>query len=153
MKKIIISAIVTLAFISFTTSCNSDNDDKKTVISAGELPAPIVAFVAEHFPNTTYVFIEKESKPESDGTVYNIKLTNNFEIDFDIDGNWVDIDANHQPVPSALIPQKISTYVATNYSSFYVTSIDNERTNVEVELSNNIELVFDLNGNFVRIDH
>lgn len=151
MKKTILSAIMAFAVLSFNTSCESD--DKETVITSAELPTPIDVFVKKYFPNATYVIIKKERKPESDGSLYDVKLSNNFDIDFDANGNWVDIEGHYQPIPVELIPEKINAYVTQNYKNFYVTSIDNERGSVEIELSNRLELIFDLQGNFIRIDY
>ncbi|WKL50535.1 PepSY-like domain-containing protein [Flavobacterium pectinovorum] len=64
----------------------------------------------------------------------------------------MDIDGNHQAIPAELIPEKINTYATANYANLFITSIDKEPTYIEVELSNNLELVFDLQGNFLRID-
>ncbi|MFH7018184.1 PepSY-like domain-containing protein [Flavobacterium sp. FlaQc-47] len=152
MKKILLSGFIALALLVTTTSCDSDDDDRETVITATDLPQTASIFITTYFANTTYQVIKKQDKPDADGSIYDVYLTNGFEIDFDANGNWVDIDGNHQAIPVELIPEKINTYVMTNYPNQSVTSIDNEKTFIEVELSNNIEVVFDLQGNFIRID-
>jgi hypothetical protein len=153
MKKIILSGFIALTLLFSTTSCDSDDDnDHEATISASDLPQPATVFVTNYFPTATYKFITKQNMPDPDGSVYDVTLSNNFEIDFDINGNWIDIDGNHQAIPVALIPEKIKTYVTTNYPDQSVTAIDNEKTFIEIELSNNLELVFDLVGNFLRID-
>lgn len=151
MKKIILSGFIALSLLFTTTSCDSD-DDNDHVISATDLPKPADTFVSTYFPNAAYQTIKKQNKADYDGSIYDVYLTNGFEIDFDANGNWIDIDGNHQAIPVALIPEKINAYVTANYPNQYVTSIDNETTYTEVELSNNVELVFDLQGNFIRID-
>lgn len=155
MKKIILSGFIALTLLFSVTSCNSDDDDDndyETIISAKDLPQPATTFVTSYFPTATYKLIKKQNIPDSDGSVYDVLLSNNFEIDFDINGKWVDIDGNNQAIPVELIPEKINTYVKENYPNQSVTAIDNEKTHIEIELSNNLELVFDLEGNFIRID-
>lgn len=152
MKKKFLSGIAALAFIAVTVSCNNDDDDKETVIGTSELPAVTDVFVKAHFPDATYVLIKKEHRPESDGTLYEVKLSNGFEIDFDSEGNWVDIEGYSQAVPAELISEPIQAYLTANYKDFFVTSIDNEPGTTEIELSNRVELIFDRQGNFIRID-
>lgn len=152
MKKIFLTAFIALSLLLTTTSCDSDDDNNESVINVTDLPKAADTFVTTYFPNTTYALITKQNIADLDGSLYDVKLSNNFEIDFDANGNWIDIDGNHQAVPVALIPEKIQTYVTTNYPNQFVTSIDKEKTTVEVEISNNLDLVFDLQGNFLRID-
>jgi hypothetical protein len=153
MKKIILSGFIALTLLFSATSCDSDDDnDHETIISATDLPQPATAFVTTYFPDATYKLITRQNIPDADGSIYDVLLSNNFDIDFDAKGNWIDIDGNHQAIPVALIPTKINTYVTTNYPDQFVTSIDNEKTFIEIELSNNLKLVFDLEGNFLRID-
>lgn len=151
MKKIILTGFITLSILFSTTSCNND-DDRESVITSADLPTTSDTFVRTYFPNATYLTVKKQNKADSDGSIYDVSLTNGFEIDFDAAGNWIDIDGNPQAIPVELIPEKINTYVTTNYANLFVTSIDKEPTSIEVELSNNLELVFDLQGNFLRID-
>jgi hypothetical protein len=155
MKKIILSGFIALALLFTTTSCSSDNDDddnNEYIISADDLPKLATTFVTSYFPSATYKQIKKQNIPDSDGSIYDVLLSNNFEIDFDIDGNWVDIDGNNQAIPVELIPEKINTYVKENYPDQSVTAIDNEKTYIEIDLTNNLELIFDIEGNFIRID-
>lgn len=151
MKKVILSGFIALSLLFTTTSCDND-DDNDYVINATDLPQTAGTFVTTYFPNATFQTVKKQNRADSDGSIYDVYLSNGFEIDFDANGNWVDIDGNYQAIPVALIPEKIQAYVTANYPNQFVTSIDNENTYTEVELSNNLELVFDKQGNFVRID-
>lgn len=152
MKKVILSGFIALSLLFSASSCDSD-DDRESIISAADLPKAADTFVTTYFPNTTYQLVKKQRKADSDGSIYDVYLTNGFEIDFDANGNWVDIDGHHLEVPAALIPEKISAYITANYPNQFVTSIDKEPSHIEVDLSNNVELIFDSLGNFMRIDN
>jgi predicted nucleic acid-binding Zn-ribbon protein len=53
----------------------------------------------------------------------------------------------------ATLPQSVIDYIATNYpNETIVTSEIEDNGNYEVNLSNNIELIFDSNGTFLGID-
>ena len=55
-------------------------------------------------------------------------------------------------VPDAIIPTSILDYVTNQYSELFIVHIDKERTGYEVELNNGYELVFNKNGEFVRLE-
>lgn len=113
------------------------------------MPANIKSFLARYYPKATVA--KYESKKTVVGQKYEVKLNNGAEIDFDKNGNWEEI-SDKQGIPSALIPVQIKTYLAQNYKGVNVESIDKEKNKIKVELINDIDLEFDKNGKFLRID-
>ena len=53
---------------------------------------------------------------------------------------------------SEAVQQKITSYINANYPNDTVTEVEIENQKIKIELSSGIELNFDLNGNFVRLD-
>ena len=53
---------------------------------------------------------------------------------------------------SEAVQQKIMKYINDNYPNDTVTEVEIENQEIEIELSSDIELIFDLNGNFLRLD-
>lgn len=53
---------------------------------------------------------------------------------------------------SAEVQQNISAYLQVHYSNQTVVEVEVENQKIEIELNNGIELIFDLAGNFLRID-
>ena len=53
---------------------------------------------------------------------------------------------------SEAVQQKIADYISANYPNDSVTEVEIENQKIEVELSSDVELIFDLNGNFLRLD-
>lgn len=151
MKKMFLMALVATGLMGAACS-DDDTDGTETVIQAAELPQAGRTFVETHFPGATYTRVEKQSRADRDGSIYDVHLSNGFEIDFTAEGAWTDIDGNHQAVPPAIIPASIAQYVTTNYASQSVTTIEIESHGYDVELSNDVDLVFNTNGEFVRID-
>ena len=149
MKKLFLFALA--AFSLIAVSC-SDDDNKETVINAAQLPEAARLFAEAHFPGATFTRVEQQSVAGSDGSIYDTRLSNGFEIDFDAEGNWTDIDGNSQTVPNAIVPQAILDYVAANYASSTVTTIEIENHGYDIELSNGTDLVFNENGEFIRVD-
>lgn len=110
------------------------------------LPDAILQFITENFANATVVYAE------IDDFKYEVTLSNGVELEFDMNGNWIEIDCNNSAVPAALIPANIANMVATSYPNNYIVKIGIKNQKYEVELNNGVDLVFDINGNFLYID-
>jgi hypothetical protein len=143
--------IAFLALGAFTfVSCSDDDDTNETMIEAQDLPENARNFVSTYFPTAEYSRVEENSAVENDGTLYEVDLSNNFEIDFTAEGDWVDVDGNDQEIPEGIVPQKIAEYVSENYPDVFITGIDTESNGYEVELSNDLDVFFDTEENFVK---
>lgn len=121
------------------------------VISANELPATATKFIQSHFPS------EKISRAEKDvdinETSYEVYFSNGVKLEFDQNGNWTEVDGKKKvSIPTAFIDKDITDYVAKNYPNARIIKIENDRTHFEVELSNGLELKFDAQGHFLRMD-
>ncbi len=148
-----ILALVFIATPLFAACSDSDDDDKEKVIAYTELPETIKTLVAANFGDATATRVIKKNKAEADGTLYEVSLSNGFEIDFDAEGNWTEIESDNKEIPTELIPLSISTYVTENYPAIFITGIDKEANGYHVDLSNDVDLEFDKDGNFVRVDN
>lgn len=117
------------------------------VIPVSQLPESANTFVATHFPGKKIFYAQK------DGRKYEVRLDDGTEIDFDRKGNWDKVDCHDfTAVPAAIVPAAIAAYVNTNFSTIFITKIDKERYGYSVELSNDIELKFDKQGNLLGFD-
>lgn len=144
MKAQIILGLIASSFFSFSVHA------QKTSITTAELPAKAQTFLKKHFPNETPVSIIKEKEIFS--SEYKVQFSNSTEIEFDGKGDWEEIDGNHTAIPASAVPTKIAAYVKSNYKDVSVTKIDKSRWGFEVDLSNGLELEFDSNEKFLRID-
>jgi hypothetical protein len=145
MKKLLFTLSLFVASFTFI-ACDDDNDK---IISTDELPATAQAFLQTHFPSQEIRLVEK------DNSSYDVYLINGFQIEFTLSGEWDEVDGNGQEIPAsiiALIPSSIPTYVETNYPNQFIVDINKENFGYEIDLNNNIELEFDTEGNFLRID-
>lgn len=172
MKKLLISTSILLLSILFfsckkevivdqtgtttasTTDVNTDvaedvNTPNNSTIQ-NDLPANALAFLNTNFSNIGIASYEIKNIPVV-GKSYEVKLNNGVEIDFDEAGNWHELK-DPRGVQQSLIPTAIHTYVEQNYKGTFVTSIDKEKDMIKVELANDVDLEFDLNGKFLRID-
>ncbi|WKK59845.1 MULTISPECIES: PepSY-like domain-containing protein [unclassified Sphingobacterium] len=148
MKKLLLSISLVLSIAVLTMSC-----DKETVVTEKDLPTTASQFINSNF-NGVKILSVVEEKEGLSGKEYEVLLDNGIEIKFDKNGNWLDIDAvnDSSVLPDNLIPAAILTYVKTNYPNSGINSIEKENYGYDVELTNGLDLVFDKDGKFVRID-
>ncbi|GGE18623.1 PepSY-like domain-containing protein [Sphingobacterium cellulitidis] len=148
MKKLILAFTILLSIATLTMSC-----DKETVVTEDQLPSTASQFLNQHFNNVKILSIVEEKEGLS-GKEYDVLLDNGIEIKFDKNGEWLDIDAKADTtsLPESLIPASINSYVKQNYANAGINSIEKEKHGYDVELTNGLDLVFDKDGKFVRID-
>ena len=146
MKKLLFTFGLLIASLSFI-ACSDDDDDKK--ITFEEIPTISQTFIQTHFAGQEVRLVER------DNDSYDVYLKNGFEVEFTLTGEWDDVDGKTQAVPQSvldLIPAKILDYVAANYDGQSIYEVNKEPFGYEIELSSRVELEFDAEVEFLRID-
>lgn len=115
------------------------------------LPDSAIVFIQKFFPSDKLIKVSSKKSPTADGTFYEAKLASGTEIDFGKTGNWIELKAGYtHSIPTHFFPASIKTYLESNFTDTGVKSIDREPNGYEIELDNDINLFFDLNGSFVK---
>ncbi len=79
-------------------------------------------------------------------------LSNGTEIEFDKDGEWIDVDAaNGKTLPSGFYPVEIDNYLAENFAGQGISEITKVKRGYEVELITTTEILFGPDGSFIEI--
>lgn len=115
------------------------------------LPQPARTFLETHFKHHKIYRVKFDKKNGE----CEVKLEGGVEIDFDHNGNWLEIDGEIQPLPKSvidLLPPNIMVYIARNYPRRAILKIERESYGYEIELSNSVELQFDRKGKFLKED-
>ena len=120
-------------------------------ISPNQLPKISKNFLAAHFKGIP-VASAVEDRAIYGVDEYKVYLNNGMKMEFDSSGNWKEIDGKHQKLPYGFIPVSIRNYATRNFPNTYITKIEKKRWAYKAELSNGLELEFDRNGNFKKID-
>lgn len=124
----------------------------------------ITAYINTNYPNLTIFRVEIENQRVE------VEISGNIELYFDFNGNFLTVEIDnsthgdnnsyeneYNPLSSSplsiSIQEKIIAYINTNYPNFSIVEIEIENQKIEVELSNDIELIFDMNGNFLWLDY
>lgn len=145
MKRFIFAAVaVLIGVLAFNAKAD-------TPINPSDLPAVARSFISKAFPNDPIVLAERDK--DLLRTEYSVNLQSGTEIDFDAKGEWRDVSCKHgSGVPASVVPKSVGSYVAANYPGQKIVEISRDRKKIEVELSSGLDLEFDANGNFLRID-
>lgn len=142
MKNIMTIATVVLSLL-LVTGC-----DKEVLIPENEIPSEIKAYVETHFPTTS---ISRAEKEKNETELYEITLANGVKLEFNKQKEIIDIDWNAK-LPDGVIPSNILSYVNSNYSANFIIGWELQSGNQEVQLNNNLVLVFNMAGGFLRVD-
>lgn len=143
MKKL---TIIMAALIISLTACA----DHQHLVEYAALPVQAQKFIQQYFNTADIAYIECER----DGMhkEYDVYLKNATEIDFDHQGNLKTIDCQRSPIPDGIVPEAIMAYIRLHYPEQFAVKYSIDYRHQEVELNTDIELEFDLEGNFIRWD-
>ena len=135
-----------LALTLFSVSLSARDE----IIFEQQLPAAAKTFVKQYFKNRTVSLAKKDVDLGS--TSFDVVLNSGTKIEFNAKGEWKEVDCAPAAVPAALIPAAIAKYVKANYANLKIVKIERDAAGYDIELSNDVDLQFDKQGNFVRID-
>jgi len=123
--------------------------DKEKVVQSNELPANASGFVSTHYSGNQILQVVKEL--DNLKTYFHVYLDNGTKIDFSRLGELKKIEGVDR-VPDTVIPALILNYVNTHYPNEFIRGWEIENATQDAKLSTGLNLEFDKNGNFLRID-
>ncbi|HIZ85796.1 MAG TPA: PepSY-like domain-containing protein [Candidatus Coprenecus stercoravium] len=145
MKKFMILAASMLLFS--VSSAYADNDRP---IQFNQLPEAAQQFINTYFPDQKVSFAKEER--DFMEVSYEVMFTNSIKIEFAGNGEWKEVKCKYSTLPEGIVPQQITDYVKANFPEVSIYAIDRGYREVEVNLTNGLELTFDNNFNLVDID-
>ncbi len=165
MKNLKLLSLIVISLITFS-SCSGDDDGGETGtevdlnltaprsddhINTAALPQAILDYITTNYPNNTIWKAEIE-----DNNNYEVELNDETELVFDQQGNFLGIDDDDdddfgdEEIAPADLPLEIREFISTYFPGTTVEEAERENNgNYEVELSNDVELIFDADGNFL----
>ncbi len=123
-------------------------------ISFDELPDLAKSFINKHFKDFSVLYVERDTADSE----YEVKLSSDADITFDLRGDWTKIEAGKKKMPQSILdelPKTMVDYITKEYSVKSITEIRRWNNGYEVEISksfDDIDLYFDLSGKFIRKD-
>ena len=120
-------------------------------VSSSSLPQNILDYVSSNYPGVTI----REAETENNDN-FEVYLSNGLELVFDMDGNFLGIDDDGEDdfgdehLTVSEIPQNILDFISDNFPGVEIDEAERENNgNYEIELENDMELIFDSNGDFL----
>lgn len=123
--------------------------DYEKPILRNQLPEPAQVFLQTHYGNSKTALARKDV--EWLEKEYEVILTDGIQITFDRHGEWKEIKHKAGCVPMDIVPAPIQEYINENHPGLCVREISQDRREIEVELTNRLELTFS-KKNFLLID-
>ena len=143
MKKI------SLILVAISLFVFSNANAQKKYLAVSETPGQIISYINAHFPKSEIISVKKDKEVLK--TEYKVKLNTMVELEFD--GNFsikkIESKSTH---PKSVVPEKIFAYIHKNYPNNKILEWKKEKKGQKIELDNDIDVVFDLNGKFLGID-
>lgn len=143
MKRFLLLIAATLTF-----SAASAQDSKVTF---NDLPADAINFVREHFLVDHIASVWKDT--DYNDEEYTVIFRDGLEIEFNGNGDWKELKARHGKVPDHVVPEKILAHVSATFPFESIKEVSHNLTKkrYEAELTNEQELKFDENFNFIGV--
>lgn len=148
MKKILL--LLAVAMLSIATVMA---DDDKAPVPYKKLPDLGKRTIASYFPQAEVVTTMK-STDKGQKNRYHVVLTDKTEIEFDKDGNWLDVECVDSTVPSRMVSGMIRMYLDQNYNGAQVVKMERESKtdDIKVKLDNGTKLKFTRDFKFIGVD-
>ncbi len=143
MKKIL--SIALLALTCTFTACANEK-----VITFDQIPEPAKAIVAAHFDATQIAYVTLDKGLFDDE--YEVRFNDGRTIEFNKAGALLKVDGKLTEVPSALIPEPVLVYVKANFPNAFITEWGKDDRGYKAELNNGLDLKFNRQYEFVRVD-
>lgn len=125
------------------SSCDNDKDEP---ISTDQLPTKATEFITQYFPSARIISSQKDKNE------YEVKLSEGTTIDFNKDGEWIDVDAaDGKTLPTGFYPAEIDNYLAQYFAGQGISEISKVQRGYEVELITTTEILFGHDGSFIEI--
>ncbi len=157
-KRILpIILLLILLFHSCSESENTVEPDLTAVafsadvhVETSTLPQNILDYISENYPDLTIVEAEIE-----DNQNFEIELSDGTELIFNSQGEFLGVDNEEnefddEEIDPSELPQNILDFINNNFPGVGIEEAELENNgNYEIELENDVELIFDGDGNFL----
>ena len=165
MKILKLLSLFMLTLVAFS-SCSGDDDGGETGaevdlnltatrsdnhVNTAALPQAILDYITANYPNNTIWEAEIE-----DNNNYEVELNDGTELVFDQQGNFLGIDDDgnedfgDEDIAPDDLPAGIIEFVNTYFPGTTIVEAERENNgNFEIELSNDVEIIFNADGDFL----
>jgi len=141
MRRLFFLAIVPFMFIS----C-----EKEEILPLADIPFEITNYTSAHFPDNHII----QAIKDTDGLelTYDVTLKGGFFLEFNRKNEIIDIEGLSK-LPDSVIPAKLLEFLSSSYPDSHIIGWELGDRNQQLKLDNGLELEFNMDGVFLRIDN
>ena len=140
MKKTKLFLLTVLALVL----CLPAFADEGRIIPFEQLPDAAKTLLKTYFADKTPLIVKV------DWDEYEVIYQSGEKVEFDLSGNWKEVNCRTYAVPAALVPEQIKAVVKTQYQDAAIVKLKKGALGYDVKLISRIELEF--NRDFVIVD-
>lgn len=140
MKHIFLMSVVSAVLLS----C-----DKESLMKAENFPEPISNYIETHFPEHGINLVIQDK--EGIRSTYDVALEGGYFLEFNKKYELIDAEGSLE-LPESVIPVTIREYVTANFPDNQIIAWELENRNQQIKLNNELQLEFNIKGEFLRID-
>lgn len=138
MKKfaLFVAAMLLLSIPTFA--------DEGRIIPFEQLPEASQALLKKHFADKTPMVVKV------DWEEYEVIYQSGEKVEFDLSGNWKEVNCRFYAVPAELVPEQIQAQMKQQYPDAVIVKLKRGPRGYDINLSNRMEIEF--NRDFVIVD-
>lgn len=139
--------IITIITVAAASLFIAEASDKP--ISFSQLPPAAQSFISMNLPEEkiSYVTVDDDFLCPD----YTVMFANGTKVEFKNNGALEKIESL-DGVPADIVPIQLREYVRLHYPASVITGYETGRKTYEIELSNRLDLKFNINFNLIEID-
>ena len=111
------------------------------VVPASQLPTAAQNFINTHFKGVGIGLVERDMNS------FDVMLTDGTKIDFNINGEWTEVDGKYKPIPTAFVPANVLSRVAATQQGASIIEVKREFGSYKFKFNNRMKVYTDANGN------
>ena len=111
------------------------------VVPANSLPAAAQNFINTYFKGVAIGMVERDMNS------FDVVLTDGTKIDFNINGEWTNVDGKYKPIPTGFVPANVLAKAKATQPNAAIIEVDKEWGGYKFEFNNRMKVYVDNNGN------
>ncbi len=129
--------IASLALLAGLSTAFAD-----AVVPASQLPAAAKNFINTYFKGIAIGMVERDMDS------FDVVLTDGTKIDFNINGEWTNVDGKYKAIPTGFVGAAAAKAKATQPNAAIV-EVDREYMGYKFKFNNRMKVYTDTNGNVI----
>ncbi|PUB34746.1 putative PepSY-like beta-lactamase-inhibitor [Elizabethkingia sp. YR214] len=123
---------------------------QKQTITKAQLPSNAQDFLNKYISGKPFIYIKNAENPND--VDFTVKYSNGVEVEFHNDGEWEEVDGKGNTISTGFLPGSLTNYTNSNYKGDPIVWVSREKGKYEVKLKSGLNLEFELNGTFSKIN-